>query len=130
MNRIIDLIGKEFKNGGRGPEQYDCWGLAAEVFRRFGIDVPDYKISCEAKAEINGRIRTERPKWLRCTGDIPVPSLVVMMEHGICNHIGVYIGNGQFIHARERSGAAIERLDSLVWKRRIEGIYVPGWLYD
>lgn len=130
MNRIVDLIGKEFKDGGRGPDEYDCWGLVTEVFKRFSIEIPDYKISCEAKAEINGQINTERPKWLRCMGEMPVPALVVMMEQGVCNHTGVYIGNGQFLHARERSGVAIESLESLIWKKRIEGIYVPGWLDD
>jgi cell wall-associated NlpC family hydrolase len=130
MHRIVDLIGKEFKDGGRGPEQFDCWGLVSEVFYRFGIEIPDYKISCEAKSEINGQINAERKKWERCTGELPVPALVVVMENGICNHTGVYIGNGQFIHAREHSGVAIESLDNIVWKKRIEGVYVPGWLYD
>jgi len=130
MHRIVDLIGKEFKDGGRGPNEYDCWGLSAEVFRRFGIEVPDYKISCEAKNEVNGQIVSERKKWVRCIGEMPVPALIVFMENGICNHTGVYIGNGRFIHARERSGVAIENMDSVVWKKRIEGIYIPGWLYD
>lgn len=130
MRRIADLIGKEFLDGGRGPDHYDCWGLVAEVFRRFGIQVPDYKISCEAKTEINGQINSERKKWERCTGEIPVPALVVFMENGICNHTGIHIGNKQFIHARERTGVAIENMDSVIWKKRIEGVYVPGWLYD
>ena len=130
MRRIADLIGKEFKDGGRGPDGYDCWGLASEVFKRFGIELPDYKISCEEKNEINGKIKSERKKWERCAGEIPVPALVVFMENGVCNHTGVHIGNGRFIHARERSGVAIESMDSVVWKKRIEGVYVPGWLYD
>jgi cell wall-associated NlpC family hydrolase len=124
-----DLIGIPFKDGGRNKAGYDCWGLVCEVFRRIGIELPDYKISCEDASRINQEISIQRKEWRRCEGPIPVPALVVIRfnEVEFCNHTGVYIGNGRFIHTREKIGVNIDRIDSPAWKRKIEGYYVPGW---
>lgn len=126
MNRIVDLIGVPFKNGGRDKSGMDCWGLTLEVFSRYDINLPDYKISCDSQIEINNKVNTERNKWERCTGDLPVPALIVFNDQGVCNHVGVYIGENKFIHARIGTGVAIESMDSMFWKRRIEGGY--RWL--
>jgi len=36
-----DLIGKPYKENGRGPDGYDCYGLVLTVCHRLGIDLPD-----------------------------------------------------------------------------------------
>ncbi|MEN6568065.1 MAG: NlpC/P60 family protein [Veillonellales bacterium] len=126
MLQTKDLIGKPFQDGGRGPESYDCWGLVLEVFRRYGIELPDYQISCNADLNIDKQINAERCNWVRCHGEIPVPALVVIQESGLCDHTGVYTGNGRFIHARQKVGVVKEAVEQPVWKRRIEGFYVPG----
>ncbi len=126
---IADLIGIPFKDGGRTLAGFDCYGLAIEVFRRYGIVVPEYYACCEDSTLIDKTITEARVKWVRCTPpDLPVPCLVVIRfnEAVMCNHTGVYIGNGRFIHIRQKIGVNIDLIDSLVWKRRIEGFYVPG----
>ena len=126
--QVADLIEfGRFKDGGRGPREFDCWGLASEVFRRYGIAVPDYKISCEATPEVDAQMNAERPAWVRCEGEPPVPSLVVFADRGMCSHVGVYIGDGRFIHAYEKTGIAITPMNHMFWRSRIEGIYKPRW---
>lgn len=125
MHRISDLVGRRFKEGATGPAEWDCWGLAVEIFRRFGIELPDYRLNCESVA---GGFAENRGEWLRCAGEIPVPALLVFTTQGICDHIGVYLGAGKFIHAHESAGVVIARTDHIFWKKRIEGYYVPGWL--
>ncbi|MDR3565590.1 MAG: C40 family peptidase [Negativicutes bacterium] len=120
-----DLVGKPFKDGGRGPGAFDCWGLAVEVFRRFGIEIPDYRISCES---VNTGVMCKREQWAPCIGEIPSPALVVFTTAGITDHIGVYLGAGKFIHAHRSAGVVVTGVDHVFWKRRIEGFYVPGWL--
>lgn len=122
------MINGRFKDGGRGPVEFDCWGLVREIYKRYGIDLPDYTISCEDASRIGAEIEKNRPLWVRCEGEIPVPALVVI-RYGSewCNHTGVYIGNGRFIHIREKAGVNIDRIDSIAWKNKIEGFYVPGW---
>ena len=124
MSLISDLVGKPFKDGAMGPDAYCCWGLAVEVFRRYGIKLPDYWTDCVTVAS---GVTENRDKWVRCTGKIPVPALIVFTTAGVCDHVGVYIGNGRFIHAHETAGVVVTRTDHPFWKKRIEGYYVPGW---
>ncbi|WP_188397650.1 C40 family peptidase [Sporomusa sp. GT1] len=123
---VEDLIGLPFIDGGRNPTVgLDCWGLSTEVFRRYGITLPDYKISCEDASRIHSEVNEQRPWWRRCEGDIPVPALVVIRFTVYCDHTGVYIGQGRFIHTRKRIGVNIDRIDNPAWANRIEGFYVP-----
>ncbi|WP_371363624.1 hypothetical protein SRRS_45040 [Sporomusa rhizae] len=127
MNKQLDdLIGLPFIDGGRNPAVgLDCWGLSTEVFSRYGITLPDYKISCEDASRIHSEVNEQRPCWRRCEGDIPVPALVVIRFTVYCDHTGVYIGQGRFIHTRKGIGVNIDRVDSPAWEKRIEGFYVP-----
>lgn len=126
MCDFTELLGKPFVNEGRGPESYDCYGLATEVFQRYGIELPDYRISCEDASKINSTIETEKISvWKKCDA-LEVPSLVVMRFNShLFNHVGVYIGNGKFIHTAQKTGVRIDRIDDLYWRHRIEGYYVP-----
>lgn len=127
MNKQLnDLIGLPFIDGGRDPAVgLDCWGLSTEVFRRYGISLPDYKISCEDASRIHSEVMTQRAGWRRCEQEIPVPALVVIRFTVYCDHTGVYIGQGRFIHTRKGIGVNIDRIDSPAWANRIEGFYVP-----
>lgn len=124
MPDFTDLIGKPFEDN----DTANCWATAKEVFRRFGTDnLPDYRIGCEEASLINAAIDEQRERWIKCDpNNPPVPSLIVI-RYGSqwCNHTGVYLGNGQFIHTREKVGVNIDRIDAISWKRKIEGFYVP-----
>lgn len=41
MINVFDLIGLPYQENGRGPEGYDCYGLAIEVEKRFGKKLRD-----------------------------------------------------------------------------------------
>lgn len=125
-----DLIGKPFKRGARGPHFYDCWGLVMEIYRRCGIEIPDYDTGlytaedvddCAAVGKIDFKANFQRPE--------PVPCVILIRfnETVFCNHVGVHLGENRFIHAREKIGVNVDRLDSPAWNRKIEGFYIPGW---
>lgn len=125
MLQTSDLVGKPFKSGAKGLEAYYCWSLVIEVFRRFGIDLPDYQVGC---ATVDSAMPIVKQQWVQCAGEIPVPALIVFTTNGVCDHVGVYIGFGKFIHAHETAGVVIARTDHIFWRNRIEGYYKPGWL--
>ena len=49
MGKLNDLIGGRFVNGGRSVAKgLDCWGLVMEVFRRYGVELPDFTVDAFA----------------------------------------------------------------------------------
>lgn len=131
--QIEELIGVPFKWGGRTTEGFDCWGLTMEVFRRFGIEIPDYEPACDALSKIGfstgniDAVITEKVvRWQRI--ETPeVPCLVIFTTDGgapgMCNHLGVHIGEGKFVHTFAKRHTCIERLSHPFFSRRREGFY-------
>ncbi|GBG57771.1 murein DD-endopeptidase MepS/Murein LD-carboxypeptidase [Sporomusaceae bacterium FL31] len=130
MIKMDDLIGVPFIDRGRDAHiGLDCWGLVMEVFSRYGIELPDYRIACLDFGKIDKTINEQRKIWIRQEdSDPPIPSLVVIkFNHPIlCNHTGIYIGGRQFIHTRQPIGVNIDRIDSPAWRRKIDGFYLPN----
>lgn len=123
---LTDLIGAPFQDGGRDKNGYDCWGLASEVFRRYGISLPDYRISAFNREAIFGQYEAVKNNYIEVSGELPVPCLVFLRFNStVGNHVGVFVGNGKFIHARQKTGVCIERLDHPAYRHCIIGYYVP-----
>nr|WSZ97934.1 NlpC/P60 family protein [Streptomyces sp. NBC_00857] len=85
-------IGKPYVWGSTGPGSFDCSGLAQAAWRSAGVALPRTTYT-----QINaGR---------RVTRDQLAPGDLVFFFPGI-SHVGVYVGNGQMIHA-PRPGSAV-----------------------
>ena len=117
-----DLIGVPFAKYGRSKNGLDCWGLVKEVFSRYSIELPEYLENCATDTDINKLIDYNRKNWRR-VDDKPVPCLITFRNGDLCNHVGVYIGHGMFIHARENIGVAIERIGGSIACQKVEGFY-------
>lgn len=126
MIDYIDLLDKPFKNGGRGPDAYDCYGLGIEIFRRYGIQILDYKISCMDLSLIDATIEQEQSRWRKLEKPLE-PCLIVMRCNSprYINHAGVYIGKGRFIHTTSKAGVRVQLLNDIYYKDKIEGFYIP-----
>lgn len=128
IDDISSLVGTPFKDGGRGPDSFDCWGLVREVYKRCGIDLPEYaEIACYDALRVTAEMASESKRWNKHQPpDLPIPCVATFrVSSPMVNHVGVYIGNGKFLHTREKAGAVIESLDSPIWRHRIEGFYTP-----
>ena len=40
--KYADLLSANFEYGGRGPKSFDCYGLVQEMYRRKGIETPNF----------------------------------------------------------------------------------------
>jgi len=126
-----DLIGIPFINNGRDINKgFDCYGLVMEVYRRNGIELPEFYADCTDITSIHDIYVKEKqtPKWIMLNRkDITAPCLVaIRFNSTVVNHTGVYIGNGKFIHTRLKVGVNIDRIDSPAWRNLIEGFYKFG----
>ena len=125
-----ELIGVPFVNGGRTPQEgFDCWGLTRYIFEHYhGIVLPDYRIDCYNASAINSNILGEtKKKWTKIEEPTSPCVIVMRFNSPIANHVGVYLGKGDFIHTAEKMGVNINSIFLPYWKRHIDGFYVPNY---
>lgn len=129
MVEVQDLVGIPFKNGGRDSKGYDCWGLVMKVYRRMGIELPDYPIDAMNTEEISGEFLSNRSNWVKIAE--PTEGCLVVMRVSCdrwANHVGVCLNDKTFIHAYANADVCIDRLRR--WKGSTVVFYLPGWLND
>jgi cell wall-associated NlpC family hydrolase len=118
-----DLIGTPFAYGGRGPDAYDCYGLALEIKRRLGQLPPDFDHP-QTPEEIHRVILSARDRFVSLPHPSPFCFVTFTLRFPFTSHVGIVMEDKyRFIHVMEKANVCIERLDSLTWKRRITGYY-------
>ena len=93
--------GTPYVYGGAGRGGFDCSGFTSYLYERRGISLPH---SARSQFEIGKRVSRDSLK----PGDLVFFHTVTP---GI-SHVGMYIGNGRFIHASSRRSGGV-RVDSL-----------------
>ncbi|MFD4597060.1 NlpC/P60 family protein [Streptomyces sp. NPDC058464] len=78
-------LGSPYVWGATGPDAFDCSGLAQAAYRSAGVSIPR-----TTYAQIDAGRRVSRSELQ--------PGDLVFFYSGI-SHVGIYIGNGQMIHA-------------------------------
>ena len=117
VNQLISyaksLIGTPYRFGGSTPsEGFDCSGFVAYVFKRSaGISLP------HNSNQISRHGRMLRASQLR-KGDLVFYNTGSQPN----SHLGIYLGNNQFIHAPSSGGKVrIENMNLTYWKKRYNG---------
>ena len=106
MMDYIDLIGKPFSPGGRGPDNYDCYGLVKELYRRSGIELPEYAYdSPDNFSLIHRLINGDKDLFERLEKPEPYCLVLFTIQPPYISHIGVVLEDCHtFIHASEKVG--------------------------
>lgn len=112
LQRALALMGTPYRWGGTSPDSgFDCSGLVGYVFRTaLGIELPRVSrdMASKADAELIGAREELRQ------GD-----LVFFGLKGRVNHVGIYVGEGRFLHSPSRGKDV--RVDTLLtgyWANR------------
>ncbi len=121
---IQDLIGKPFKEFGRGPDGYDCWGGVIAVGSRLGVEIPDYcHLGVRDVSLILSEYERRKNDWIPCeTGEVGDIVVFDRVEDGGL-HFGIVVSRGWFAHVTEDLGLHRSRLDHPVNKGLIKGFY-------
>lgn len=127
---VVDAVAVPFEAKGRSVEGWDCWGLVVVAFREvWGLELPSYSESY-SPADVKGTealgqtIRSHMPEWEQIhVHEARAMDVVVFRLKGRPIHVGLCLGGGLVLHTEEKLGTVAERLDSALWKDRIEGVF-------
>lgn len=118
-----DLVGIPFKEKGRDKTGLDCYGLVLMLLKKHGIDLPDFVYTKVDYISNNQVMQTAEKTIPNMKLDSPQELCIIEFSvYGLPSHVGVYIGEGFFIHASRSSGmVCIEKLSK--WKKKVVGYY-------
>ena len=104
-------MGKPYRYGGASPKGFDCSGLVYYTHRQLGIQTPR---TSKQQFKTAQPVNTNQLKL----GDI----VFFKLASTKVSHVGIYIGEGQFIHA-PKSGKHVSAnfLNDPFWKTRLVG---------
>jgi len=89
--RAKELLGRKYVWGATGPRTYDCSGFTQKIYRDAGIKIP--RVSRD-QAKVGQYVSYNNLK----KGDM-VFFDTKKHPSGKVTHVGIYLGNGNFIHA-------------------------------
>jgi cell wall-associated NlpC family hydrolase len=111
----MNFLDRPYRRGGQSAETgFDCSGFTRHLFgQTLGIELPR-----SADEQANDRSLSPVPRDALRAGDLVFFNTL----RRTYSHVGIYVGDGRFIHA-PRSGAHIrlESLSASYWSRRFTG---------
>ena len=109
----MGLLDTRYRWGGRGPATgFDCSGLVSHVF----LEAAGLRVQ-GSSADL-GRQARPVPHEQLMPGDLLFFNTLGARH----SHVGVYVGNGRFVHASNpRTGVRIDQLSNRYYAQRFEG---------
>ena len=108
LSKAMSLLGTPYRWGGESTEGFDCSGLVGYVYRSvLGMELPRVSRQMATTGEA-----VERSALV--PGD-----LVFFGKRGRVDHVGIYIGEGKFLHApRTGRDVTVSSLSTGYWSAK------------
>lgn len=105
------FVGAPYRYGGSTPEGFDCSGLVVRIHELAGIAVPRTAFEQRAASQAV-------PESALQPGDL----VFFASRRGRVDHVGIYAGDGRFVHAPRRGRpVGYDRLDDRWFQTRFVG---------
>ncbi len=116
---VNDFVGLPYREGARGPDAYDCYGLVAAVFRALrGVELPDWyqdapgpqgasrAIAAALCGEVSGgrSVKVEAPQNF---------DIAIVGSSSRPHHVGVFMDGG-VLHSSKAFGSTWHPLTRFV----------------
>lgn len=108
VQSAVNMLGKPYKNGAKGPDSFDCSGLVYYVYRKSGVLLP---------VSTDKLIRTGYE--IQRSGVLPGDLVFFKTKKDL--HAGIMLNRKEFIHASKSRGVAVDDVDTNYWKKSLIG---------
>ena len=117
VNNIVSyakkFLGVPYVYGGASPSGFDCSGFTMYVYNHFGISM---RHGAQAQAKLGTTINVNKSSKSSILNNLKEGDLVFFLDYETMDeigHCGIYIGDGNFIHASSGSGYCV-KINSLL----------------
>ncbi|PHM63676.1 bifunctional murein DD-endopeptidase/murein LD-carboxypeptidase [Xenorhabdus ishibashii] len=110
LNQYADWKGVAYRFGGNTKRGIDCSAFVQRTFHdQFGMELPRSTLEQQNIGQTVSRSKLQ-------AGDL------VLFKTGVHRrHVGIYIGNNQFVHASTSNGVIVSKLTDTYWSKRYYG---------
>ena len=98
--------GTPHRMGGGDRNGIDCSGLVQRIFQ----DLFDIRMPRTARQQAASGVGVGRPA-------LEPGDLIFFKPPGKKDHVGIYLGRGEFVHTSASRGVMISRMDSSYWRK-------------
>lgn len=108
-----EFLGVPYVYGGASPSGFDCSGFTMYVFDHFGISMGH---GAQMQSREGTTVKADKSSKSSLLNNLEVGDLVFFLDYETMDeigHCGIYIGNGDFIHASSGSGYCV-KINSLL----------------
>ncbi|PHM45990.1 lipoprotein [Xenorhabdus mauleonii] len=110
LDQYADWKGVAYRLGGNTKRGIDCSAFVQRTFHdQFGMALPRSTLEQQNIGQTVSRSKLR-------AGD-----LVLFKTGAHMRHVGIYIGNNQFVHASTSSGVMVSKLTDNYWNKRYYG---------
>jgi len=108
---VEPYLGTPYRRGGASRKGMDCSGFVKRIYSRtYSLDLP-HSTAQQYSLPIMEKVPEDELK----TGDL----IFFSQKNRRIAHVGIYLSDGNFVHAGRKSGVTISSLDSQYWKARM-----------
>lgn len=113
VNYAKQFLGVPYVYGGASKSGFDCSGFTMYVYKNFGISM---RHGAQAQAKLGTVVNADKSSASSLKQNLQPGDLVFFLDYETMDeigHCGIYIGDGNFIHASSGSGYCV-KINSLL----------------